>query len=136
MIHVCLTHDIDRIDKSYQYVTKPLRALKKGNLTLFFKLVWSALTIRRPYWGFDEIIHIEEGHGIKSTCFFLNESIKPQLKKPSSWKLAFGRYSIHDKRIVGIIRKLDANGLEVGVHGSFRSNADEELLRQEKKTLE
>lgn len=136
MIHVCLTHDIDRIDKSYQYVTKPLRALKKGNLTLFFKLVWSALTIRRPYWGFDEIIHIEEGHGIKSTCFFLNESIKPQLKKPSSWKLAFGRYSIHDKRIVGIIRKLDANGWEVGVHGSFRSNADEELLRQEKKTLE
>ena len=136
MIHVCLTHDIDRIDKSYQYVTKPLRALKKGDFSLFFKLVWSALKIRRPYWGFDEIIQIEEGHGVKSTCFFLNESIKPQLKKPSSWKLAFGRYSIHDKRIVGIIRKLDASGWEIGVHGSFRSNADEELLRQEKKTLE
>ena len=136
MIHVCLTHDIDRIDKSYQYVTKPLRALKSGNIRLFLKLIWSALTIRRPYWGFDVLMRIEEMYGVKSTCFFLNESIKPQLKKPSSWKLAFGRYSIHDKRIVGIIQKLDANGWEIGVHGSFRSNADEELLRQEKRTLE
>lgn len=136
MIYACLTHDIDRIDKSYQYVTKPLRALKKGQLGLFFKLIKSALTIRHPYWGFDVLMQIEEEHGVKSTCFFLNESIKPQLKKPDSWKLAFGRYSIHDKRIVGIIRQLDANGWEIGVHGSFRSNNDKGMLRQEKKTLE
>lgn len=136
MIHVCLTHDIDRIDKSYQYVTKPLRALKSGNIRLFLKLIWSALTVRRPYWGFDVLMRIEEMYGVKSTCFFLNESIKPQLRKPSSWKLAFGRYNIHDKRIVGIIRQLDAKGWEIGVHGSFRSNSDVELLRQEKKTLE
>lgn len=136
MIHVCLTHDIDRIDKSYQYVTKPLRALKKGNFSLFFKLIWATLTIRCPYWGFDIFMRIEEEHGVKSTCFFLNESIKPQLKKPGSWKLAFGRYSIHDKRIVEIIKQLDADGWEVGVHGSYRSNSNEELLQQEKKTLE
>jgi len=136
MIHVCLTHDIDRIDKSYQYITKPLRALKNGNFSLFCKLIKAALTIRHPYWGFDVLMLIEEEYGVKSTCFFLNESIKPQLKKPGSWKLAFGRYDIHDKRIVGIIRKLDASGWEIGAHGSFRSNADEELLRQEKKTLE
>lgn len=136
MIHVCLTHDIDRIDKSYQYLTKPLRALKSGNIRLFLKLIWSALTIRRPYWGFDEMMRIEKEHGVKSTCFFLNESLKPEWGKPSSWKLAFGRYSIYDKRIVGIIRKLDTSGWEIGVHGSFRSNTDEELLRQEKKILE
>ena len=136
MIHVCLTHDIDRIVKSYQYVTKPLRALKSGNIRLFLKLIGSALTMRHPYWGFDEMMRIEEMYGVKSTCFFLNESIKPQLSKPSSWKLALGRYSIHDKRIVGIIRQLDAKGWEIGVHGSFRSNTDEELLLQEKKTLE
>lgn len=136
MIHVCLTHDIDRIDKTYQYVTKPLRALIKGNFNFFFKLIWSALTIRHPYWGFDDMLHIEKEHGVKSTCFFLNESIKPQLKKPKSWILAFGRYNIHDKRIVRIIHELDASGWEIGVHGSFRSNNDEELLRNEKRTLE
>ena len=136
MIHVCLTHDIDRIDKSYQYITKPLRALVNGNVSLFFKLIWSALKIRNPYWGFDVMMRIEKEQGVKSTCFFLNESIKPQLKKPDSWKLAFGRYRINDKRIVSIIRELDANGWEVGVHGSFQSNSDYELLKHEKETLE
>ncbi len=76
MIRVCLSHDIDRIDKSYQYVTKPLSALRSGKNRLFFKLFWNAMTIHRPYWGFDEIIRIEEKYGVKSTCFFLNESIK------------------------------------------------------------
>ena len=136
MIHVCLTHDIDRIDKTYQYVTKPLRALKKGHFCLFFRYIWSALIIRRPYWGFDEIIKIEEKYGVKSTCFFLNESIRPQWTNPKTWKLAFGRYDIHDKRIVNIIHELDAKGWEVGVHGSYRSNCDYDLLKHEKNVLE
>ena len=136
MIHVCLTHDIDRIDKTYQYVTKPLRALKKGHLCLFFRHICSALTTRRPYWGFDEIIRIEEKNGVKSTCFFLNESIRPQWAKPKTWKLAFGRYDIHDKRIVSIIHELDEKGWEVGMHGSYRSNCDYDLLKHEKNVLE
>lgn len=136
MIYVCLSHDIDRIDKTYQYVTKPLRALKNGNFSLFCKLIWSALSIRRPYWGFDEIMRIEEAFGVRSTLFFLNERIKPQWTKPKSWKLAFGRYDIHDKRIVKVISELDANGWEIGVHGSYRSSNDEQLLRQEKEILE
>ena len=136
MIHVCLTHDIDRIDKTYQYVTKPLRAIKQGHIRLFFRLVWNSLTIRRPYWGFDILMRIEKEHGVKSTCFFLNEHIKPELTKPKSWMLAFGRYNIHNKHIVKIIRELDTKGWEVGVHGSYRSNTDEELLCQEKTTLE
>lgn len=136
MIHVCLTHDIDRIDKTYQYVTKPLKALKNGRLKLFFKLLRSAITVRRPYWGFDEFMRIESSHGVKSTCFFLNESIKARLSKPGSWKLAFGRYDIHDRRIVGIIRELDSKGWEIGVHGSYRSGDDWQLLLREKQTLE
>ena len=136
MIHVCLSHDIDRIEKSYQYLTKPMRALKNGKFKLFFKLLWLAVSIRRPYWGFDEIMRIEDSYGVRSTCFFLNESIKPQWNIPKSWKLAFGRYDIHDKRIVHIIRELDSSGWEIGVHGSFLSSDNEDLLRQEKKTLE
>ena len=136
MIRVCLSHDIDRIDKSYQYVTKPLSALRSGKNRLFFKLFWNAMTIHRPYWGFDEIIRIEEKYGVKSTCFFLNESISPQWTKPKTWKLAFGRYDIHDKRIVSIIHELDAKGWEIGVHGSYKSNSDYDLLKHEKNVLE
>ena len=136
MIHVCLTHDIDRIDKTYQYITKPLRAIKSGNISLFLKRCLSPLHVRHPYWGFDKIMQIEEKYGVRSTCFFLNESIKFDIKKPKEWKLSLGRYDIHDKRIVKIIKELDKGGWEIGVHGSFRSNNDYDLLKKEKDTLE
>lgn len=136
MTNVCLSHDIDRIDKTYQYMTKPLRALKRGQFRLFIKLIWKAVTTRHPYWGFDEIVRIEKKYGVRSTCFFLNESIRPQWLEPKSWKLAFGRYNIHDKRIISVIHELDADGWEIGVHGSFRSNSDFGLLKHEKDVLE
>ena len=136
MINVCLTHDIDRIDKTYQYITKPLRALSKGKVDLFFRYLWSAITIWHPYWGFDRMMEIERMYGVRSTCFFLNESIKFKLTQPKTWKLALGRYNIYDKRIVRIIKELEKGGWEIGVHGSFRSNSSNELLKHEKDVLE
>lgn len=136
MILVCISHDIDRIDKTYQYVTKPLRALKKGNLGLFFCYLWSTLTIRHPYWGFDRMMEIERKYGVKSTCFFLNESMKFKLTQPKTWKLALGRYNIYDKRIIRIIKELEDDGWEIGVHGSYHSNNKYELLKHEKDVLE
>jgi len=136
MIHVCLSHDIDRIDKTYQYITKPVRALKSGKIGLFFRYIWSSITIRNPYWGFDKMMEIERKFGVRSTCFFLNESLKFKLTKPKSWKLALGRYDIHDKRVVRIIKELEDGGWEIGVHGSYRSNIDYELLKHEKNVLE
>lgn len=136
MIHVCLTHDIDRIDKTYQYVTKPLAALKAGRIGLAVQRAISPLTVRRPYWGFDKIMKIEEKYGVRSTCFFLNESIKFEPFNLNTWKLALGRYNIYDKRIVSIIKELDTNGWEIGVHGSYNSYNKYELLKREKETLE
>ena len=136
MINVCLTHDIDRIDKTHQYITKPVRALKSGKIGQSFRYIWSALTIRNPYWGFDRMMEIERKFGVRSTCFFLNESLKFKLTKPKSWKLALGRYDIHDKRIVRIIKELEDGGWEIGVHGSYRSNSDYDLLKHEKDVLE
>ncbi len=136
MIVVCLTHDIDRIDKTYQYITKPLRALKAGNIKLFLKRCFSPLYVRNPYWGFDKIMEIEEKYGVRSTCFFLNESITFNIFKPKEWKLSMGRYDIHDIRIIKIIKVLDKGGWEIGVHGSFLSNNNNDLLKKEKQTLE
>lgn len=136
MITVCLTHDIDRIDKTYQYITKPLKALRNGDLGLFLKRLLSVITVRQPYWGFNKIIEIEKKHNVKSTCFFLNESIKFRLFNPQTWILVFGRYSIYDKRVVNIIQYLDGNGWEIGVHGSYNSYNNYELLKYEKDSLE
>lgn len=136
MIKVCLTHDVDRIRKSYQYLTKPYNALKVGNFPLFFKRLYATVTLKNAYWGFDIIIEIENKYQVKSTFFFLNESIKLDYRHPKQWPLALGRYQITEPKVREIIRYLDRNGWEIGVHGSFRSYKNLELLRQEKKDLE
>ena len=136
MIHACFSHDIDRIDKTYQYLTKPLKALKNRDFSLFLKRLTSPLFVKNPYWGFDRILEIESQHNIRSTCFFLIETIKPKISSLKTWKLGLGRYDIHDKRIVEVIQQLDQGGWEIGLHGSFRSYNNSFLLKQEKNKLE
>ena len=136
MIHVCLTHDIDRIDKTYQHLTKPLRALAGGNFRLFFRRLVSPLRVRHPYWGFDRIVEIESRFKVKSTCFFMSESVRFELFKPKTWKLSLGRYKMSDPRICNIIRQLDSEGWEVGLHGSYNSFRDYDLMKKEKAELE
>lgn len=136
MINVCLSHDIDRIHKSYQYISKPLRSLRSGNVKQFVKRLFSFIYVRNPYWGFDKIIEIENKYKVKSTHFILNESIKVSWLKLNTYKLALGRYKITNQKLRDIILFLDNNGWEIGLHGSYNSYDSIELLKNEKKVLE
>lgn len=135
MIRVCLTHDVDRVRKTYQYLTKPLRMIRAGLWRSAGKS-FCQMFQKEPYWGFDEIMEIEEQHGVRSTFFFLDETIPLRLLQLKTWKLALGRYRVTDKRVADIIRRLDKGGWEIGLHGSYRSYQDINLLRQEKQRLE
>jgi len=135
MLKVALSHDIDRVDKSYQYLTKSLAHLYRLEGNGLLNQVKSFCT-KKPYWTFDQFIKIEEYYGIRSTVFFLNESIKFDLFSFKSYKLALGRYKINDPKIIQIIRYLDENGWEIGVHGSYNSFKNSNLLSKEKLILE
>ena len=128
-LKVCLTHDIDRLKKTYQYLTHDLR---KGKLSGFK----SIFTGPEPYWQLENMAELETRYGVKSTIFFLHETIPFEPLNPKNWKLSAGRYSIEAPHIKRIIRWLDENGWEIGLHGSFLSYKDESLLRQEKDILE
>ncbi|MCD4677612.1 MAG: polysaccharide deacetylase family protein [Desulfobacula sp.] len=132
---IALTHDIDRTSKSYQYITKSISHIVKGNISGVFNQIKS-LSNKRSYWTFKHFIDIEEKYNVRSTVFFLNETIKLNILKPDSFKLALGRYKIKDPEITDIIRWLDKNGWEIGVHGSFNSFNDANMLASEKKALE
>lgn len=135
MIKIALSHDIDRTKKTYQFFTKPIRTLFNGNFKHFKELL--ATSFRRGnYWTFDDIIEIEKSFNIKSTFFFLNESINFNVFEPKSFVLSHGRYNIHEPKIVNLIRWLDNNGWEVGLHGSYNSFQNLELLKNEKAELE
>ncbi|MHC4581212.1 MAG: polysaccharide deacetylase family protein [Planctomycetota bacterium] len=82
------------------------------------------------------MVEEERRLGVTSTFYFLNETLPFKLFYPGNWRLSVGRYSILDKRVQESIKHLDENGWEVGVHGSFDSYKDENLLSEEKKALE
>ena len=133
MINVALTHDVDRIRKTYQYITHTLKGFSKMR---FSNSVKSMFLKRNCYWNIDEIMEIEKSYNVKSTFFFLNESIRFELFKKKSWKLSMGRYSIFETKVRDYIRLLDQNGWEIGVHGSYNSYKSLELLKKEKEDLE
>jgi peptidoglycan/xylan/chitin deacetylase (PgdA/CDA1 family) len=129
---LCLTHDVDRVEKSWWHCA--YYVLRTGNLYHLKSLFTRG--IDRPYWNFEKIMALEKKHGVRSTFFFLNETKKFELLNFKTYMLGLGRYNLHDQGIVEIIKQLDEGGWEVGVHGSYDSYANRDLLADEKKALE
>lgn len=126
---LCLTHDVDRVKKTYQYITHFVRTRKVCHLTSIFHK-------KEPFWNFEELIKVEKKYKVKSTFFFLNETKKLNILNIKEWPLSLGYYNIFHPKISKVIKKLYKRGWEIGVHGSYDSFKDEKLLSKEKKDLE
>jgi peptidoglycan/xylan/chitin deacetylase (PgdA/CDA1 family) len=135
MLKIALTHDVDRICKHYQYFTHTIKCLGKKDLNGSLYHLGSVFR-EEPYWSFPTIIKIEKEFGVKSTFFFMDETIKFALFDKSNWKLSLGRYRLTNPKIIEMIKYLDDNGWEIGLHGSYNSFSDEILLLKEKKIIE
>jgi peptidoglycan/xylan/chitin deacetylase (PgdA/CDA1 family) len=135
-IKVAVTHDVDRVRKTFHYLTKAIRAIPKGDFRMILYQVKSLFIKKNTYWNFDDLMEIENSFNIKSTFFFLNETIKLNPFSLESWYLSQGRYSTDEKEVAAIIKKLDADNFEIGVHGSYNSYNNIELLHKEKEKLE
>ena len=135
MLKVALSHDVDRVKKHYHYLSYFFKYLIKGNLKNAFYHV-SSFFGDEPYWNFPEIIKLEQDLGVKSTFFFLDETIPFELFNKKNWEISLGRYNINQKKVEDIIRWLDQNGWEIGVHGSYNSYNNESLLKKEKENIE
>jgi len=118
------------VKKTYQYLTHSIRNKDFDGLFRFFNRG------KEPYWQFSNIAKIEQEYGVKSTFFFLNESIKFNPFNPYNWPFSLGRYNINSKKIRNVIRFLDRKGWEIGIHGSVRSYNNSKLFNEEKKNLE
>ena len=132
---LCLTHDVDRVYKTFQAPYYAVRDRDPSHLR-------SLTSSERPYWQFEEIMELEEELGVRSSFYFLTERDLFRDKgprdwvNPTKWKLFAGRYDVRDEEFVDMIRTLDEGGWEVGLHGSYESYDDPERLRYEKETLE
>ena len=126
---VCLTHDVDRSRKTFQYVThlgreKGLRGTAKRNRR-----------VGRPYWGFDVIRDIETGAGVRSTFFMLHEG--PEAKRGVRNRvLAWGLADFEDPELSSTVRALARERWEIGLHASLASTVRPERIVTEKSKLE
>ncbi len=126
---VCLTHDVDRVKKTYQCFTHFLKDRNLRHLSALFKR-------ENPYWNFERIMEIERRYQVKSTFFFLEETKGINLFSPKEIVVSFGKYRFNDEEISKVIKMLACEGWEVALHGSYWSYKSKEKLAQEKKKLE
>ncbi|NOZ59712.1 MAG: hypothetical protein GXO66_09105 [Euryarchaeota archaeon] len=136
---VCLTHDVDEVRKTYQWLTWPLRRVRAGDFAYLKHQLLSLaerLRGREPFWTFERIMELEEELGVRSTFYFLQESGEVHLTSPASWKLYARKYDIEDENLRAVMKRLREGGWEVGLHGSYHSFEREELLSREKSKLE
>jgi hypothetical protein len=128
-----LTHDVDRPYKTFQSLYYALRDRDTSHLR-------TAVAGQNPFWTFESVRAIEAELGVRSAFYFLDEQSLTDLPvrewvQPSNWRLFLGRYSLTDPHIVDLIRALEEGGWEIGLHGSFYSYRDRDLLEREKHRL-
>ncbi|MFZ0006365.1 MAG: polysaccharide deacetylase family protein [Methanoregula sp.] len=136
---VCLTHDVDEIKKTYQWISRPLKFILRKNLTgLEGQIKSFAQKFRgiEPYYTYEDIIKIERELSAKSTYFILKESGKVNPFFIKTWYLYGRNRSLQSSKMQALIRKLLENGDEVAIHGSYFSFKNPRLLQEEVQELE
>ncbi len=134
-----ITHDVDRAYKTYQYGPSIFDRIRKADfpgLAGQFRDVLFRRGKSNPYWNFEKIAELEEEFSARSTFFFLHEKGRLNPLSLKSWVLFRGIYSLDDPDVIGAIKTLHHKGFEIGVHGSYYSYDNPELLKTEKHKLE
>ena len=137
---VCLTHDVDEVRKTYQHLSSPLKYAFLGQFSKSIRYIKNSVSDLLngidPYWTFETLMKVEEELGVRSSLFFLQEHGKFTLTDLKSFFLIARRYSFKEPKISAIIKKLDENGWDIGMHGSYNSYDNPELFKKEKTDLE
>ncbi len=133
----CLSHDVDVVKRgklghgvAVRDVKGALASLVMGRLGQaahqVSTIASTATAGQDPYWSFDRIAAMEGAYGFRSTYFFMAGSRHPE----------DGVYSLAEPSISGLMAKLEESGCEIGLHGSYASSADVDMLRNLKAALE
>jgi hypothetical protein len=136
------SHDVDYIQKTpqlrlkqtafnvfktFKSILSPIRFTEQAKQTVKF------FFSNPSYWHFDYWEEIEKKHNIRSVFYVYAKTGK---KNPKLWMLDPSYDIAKDIDLQNRLKYLIQEGFEVGLHGSFYSAADEELLVKEKNKLE
>ena len=132
-----LSHDLDylkkttalRIKQSAFNILNALKYLDPKKLSKAFKFFFS----NQQYWNFDYWTELESKYQLKSTFYIYANAGSKGFKK---W-LMDPAYTVgNDDKLKAELIELQNKGWELGLHGSFESAVNFELLEKEKEILE
>lgn len=131
---LCLSHDVDRVYKSYQYLYNGLQERDLRELS-------GILRSNNPYWQFERFMAIESSFGVRSSFNVLDEvrlreRPKSEWLSVAGWMRFAGRYDVTDDQVAATLRTLDNLGWEIGLHGSYTSSRNPERFEYEKDRIE
>ena len=131
---LALSHDVDRIRKTFQRLTHPIREARQGRLRHALNIATSWTP--DAYWRFDDIIRLERRLDTKSTFFFLHEAPGDERISLRGRLLLSGACRLDNLRVQDAIRDIGNSGWDIGLHSSSFARGDQERLREEKAILE
>ena len=131
-----LSHDLDYIDKTLVLI------LKQSVFNLYNSLIkkdskklvktFRFITKKANYWNFDYWQGIEHEYQKKSIFYVyskVNSGLRELILDPS--------YDVNkNQKLKNKLKKMNDDGWEIGLHGSFFSHLSFELLKKEKEQLE
>ena len=125
----CATHDVD-----YPQVVRwlePVRMLaRRGSDGI--DAAWAIAAGTRHHWHFDSWMSLERSLGIRSAFYF-------SARRGSLVQYARGTpdsfYDVTQPHFTRLLRRLDEEGFEVGLHASYRACESPDTLAREHETL-
>ncbi len=140
---IMLTHDVDAIEKTGAIRFKQglfcgynaSRNAVKGHFFKAGKKASQALSFLFSscnYWNFDLILALEERWGLRSTFLFYGGGNPSGLKA----RLFDPGYTLNDPRLTEVFGFLLTNGWRIGLHPSFQSWNNWQIIAREKTALE
>lgn len=150
---LCLTHDVDfvsRISLSAKAARQSFGGLLKSKSTPLKKAVklvrlGGQFSLQRfllagkddPFWQYEKWLALEDRFGFHSTFYFFPSPLLRIHEWDCSYQLS-DTVKYRDKKmtVVEMIREIKKSGWEIGLHGSYYSAFDQDLLSFQKKAVE
>jgi hypothetical protein len=124
---VCLTHDIDNCSNGW--LEGSAWAVKNKKYFAPFSLLYQRFIKQKDIWyNFETLLDIEKQYDAKSSFYFL-------CKKGKYLGKSNADYHISNHKFQKVFRKIRASGSEVGIHGSFGTHSNLELLKKDIEVL-
>lgn len=151
---VCLTHDVDHVTRYpgraalSRWLQRAKSALGTGHGRALYRAIegtaksalrrgYKAVDGENPYHGYERWLEVEKSVGARSTFFFLPDTETPPHRSDHLYRYDDPvRFDDERRTVAEMMREIDTQEFEVGLHATWHAYDDPDRLRTEKERVE